>query len=143
MPRRTAQQSADRWLRSMQGAGQNYTEGIQSVQTHPGVQAAKNVNGYQNGVARAVANGKWQRNVQRGSLQDWQNAAVQKGAARLAQGAQAALPKVVAAQEMVGQMVDRANAAIANMPRDTTAARIARSQVFLQHMAKQGETSGR
>lgn len=143
MPRRTAQQSADRWLQGMQGAGQRYTEGVQAVQTAPGVSAAKNEAGYQNGVNRAVSTGKWKRKVSGVSLQSWQDAATTKGAQRLATGASAAMPKVVAAQEMVGQMVDRAKAAISNMPRDTTAARIARSTAYLNHMANQANGTQR
>lgn len=125
----------------MQGAQQDYTEGVQSVQTAPGQLAAQNRNGYINGVTTNV--NKWANRVSAVSREDWVNAAVTKGAPRLASGAQAAVPKVLAAQERVGAMVDRAKAAIAQMPRDTPEARIARSQSFLQHMRNQGQQANR
>lgn len=141
MPRRTPQQAADRWVRAMQGATQNYQEGIQSVTTAPGQAAAKNVQGYQNGVAQAVASGKWANNVSRVSLEDWRSAAINKGASRLAQGATAAQGKVMAAHERIGPMVDSARASIQNMPRDTPAARIARATAYMTKMAELGSRS--
>lgn len=134
MPRRTPQQAADRWARSMAASTQNYTDGINSVQTHPGELAARNVQGYQNGVAQAVASGKWQQNVQRGSLQDWKNAAANKGAQRLASGAAAAVNKVAQANERVFPMIDQATASIANMPRTDAASRIARATAYMTRM---------
>lgn len=137
MPRRTAQQSTDRWLRRMQASGQDYIEGIQSVTVAPGQAAAANHAGYTNGVAANVQ--KWRNNVAAVTREEWVQAAVTKGAPRLASGAAAAVPKVMAAQERVGQMVDRAKAAIANMDRSTPEARIARSQAFLTHMRTQAQ----
>lgn len=141
MPRRTPQQAAERWVRGMQGATQNYQDGVQAVQTAPGQSAAKNVQGYQNGVAQAVASGKWQNRVASVSLEDWKSAALNKGAARLAQGATAAQSKVMAAHERIGPMVDAARASIANMPRDTSAARIARATAYMTKMAQLGQSS--
>lgn len=141
MPRRTPQQAAERWVRAMQGATQNYQEGVQSVQTAPGQAAAKNVNGYQNGVAQAVASGKWASRVSAVSLEEWKQTTLQKGAARLAQGATSAQAKVMAAHERIGPMVDSARASIANMPRDTPSARIARATAYMTKMAELGSRS--
>lgn len=141
MPRRTPQQAAERWVRAMQGATQNYQEGVQAVQTAPGQAAAKQVNAYQNGVAQAVASGKWANRVSSVSLEDWKQNTLQKGAARLAQGATAAQSKVMAAHERIGPMVDSARASIANMPKDTPAARIARATAYMTKMAELGSRS--
>lgn len=127
----------------MASAGPNYTEGINAVQTAPGEAAARNVNGYQNGVAQAVASGKWQRNVQAVGLQDWKRAALDKGAQRLASGAQAAVGKVAAANERVFPMIDQATARIASMPRDTPQARIARATAYMTHMHEIANGGGR
>lgn len=143
MPRRSAEQATERWVRKMQGATQDYQEGVAAVTQAPGAAAARNVAGYQNGVAAAVASGKWQQRVAGVSLQSWQEAAINKGGARLAQGAAAAAPKVLAAQQRVGAMVDRAKQSIQNMPRDTPENRIARSQAFLMAMRKEGQTGRR
>jgi hypothetical protein len=136
MPRRSAADSAARWVRAMQGAQQNYTEGVQAVQTAPGQAAARNVAGYQNGVAQAVASGKWTRNVAAVSLESWKDSAVNKGAARLSQGATAAQSKVQAAHERIGPMIDSAVQSISNMPRDNTANRIARATAYMTKMSQ-------
>lgn len=143
VPRRTAEQATARWLRGMQGASQNYQEGVASVTQAPGAAAVRNQAGYVNGVQAAVANGKWARNTGAVSLQSWQEATLSKGAARLAAGAAAAEGKVLAAQQKIGAMVDRAQQAIANMPRDTPENRIARSQAFLMNMRQQANGSRR
>lgn len=130
MPRRSPDIAAQRWARSMANAGTNYTEGVNSVTTAPGQAAARQVNAYQAGVAQAVSSGKWQNRVQSVSLEDWKRAAVQKGAARLSQGAAAAVDKVRAANERTWPMIEAAQARVAQMPRTTTAERIARSQAY-------------
>lgn len=138
MPRVSATEAGDKWLRRMQAAGPDYVAGINRVTQAPGQAAARNVDGYLNGVQRAVNNGKWQENVARVSLPDWQNAAATKGAQRLGQGAQAALNKVIAAHERIGPMIDAAQREISNMDRSTPEARIARSSAFLTSMMNQG-----
>lgn len=143
MPRRTPDQAAQRWARSMAGATQNYTEGVQAVQTSPGEMAARNVSGYQNGVAQAVASGKWQRRVAAVSLQDWKTAAANKGAQRLASGAAAAVDKVRAANERVFPMIESAVNSVANMPRDTPQARIARATAYMTRMHELANGGGR
>lgn len=142
MPRVSPQEATEKWLRRMQGAGTDYTNGVMRVTQAPGQAAARNVDGYVNGVQRSVANGKWQQNVAAVSLPDWQQAAVTKGAQRLAQGAQAAVQKVQAAHERIGPMIDRAQADIANMDRSTPEARIQRATAFMTSMMNQGN-SGR
>lgn len=134
MPRRTPDQAAQRWARSMSAATTNYTEGIQAVQTAPGEAAARNVQGYQDGVARAVASGKWADRVRAVDVNTWKNAAINKGAQRLASGAAAAVDKVRAANERVFPMIDQATSAIANMPRNTPEARIARATAYMTRM---------
>lgn len=142
MPRRTPEQATQRWVRAMQGATQNYQEGIDSVSVAPGQQAARAQNAYQNGVQAAVASGKWARNVAAVPLETWKDAAKNKGAARLAQGATAAADKVLRAQQRIGPMVDQARQSISSMPRDTPAARIARATAYMTKMSELGK-SGR
>lgn len=127
----------------MSAAGQDYADGINRVTQAPGQAAARNVNGYVNGVQAAVQNGKWQTNVAAVSLQDWQAAAINKGQTRLAQGAQQAGPKVQAAMERVFPMIDRATQAIANMDRSTPESRIARATAFMQNMHEAGKAATR
>lgn len=143
MPRISSAEAAEKWSRRTAAAGQDYIAGVQRVQQAPGQAAARNVTGYVNGVQQAVQSGKWQTNVAAVSLPDWQQAAVQKGAPRLAQGAQQAQGKMQAAMDRVFPMIDRAQAAIANTDRSTPENRIARATQFLTEMHRQGQQGRR
>lgn len=143
MPRVSIDQAVEKWQRRTSAAGQDYIAGVQRVTTHPGQLAARNVQGYINGVNAAVQNGKWQTNVAAGTLQDWQDAAVNKGAPRLAQGVQAAGPKMAAALGRVFPMIDAAQREVQGMDRSTPENRIARATAFMTSMYKQGQASRR
>lgn len=137
MPRITSAQAAEKWARRTAAAGQDYVAGIQRVTESPGAAAARNIQGYINGVTAAVQNGKTQAAMAAVQLPDWQRAAVEKGAPRLAQGATAAQPKMQAALDKVFPMIDNASRAIANMDRSTPEARIQRSAAFQTAMMQQ------
>ncbi len=83
--------AAQKWASAMGAATTAYTEGVQRVQTAPGQAAARQINVY---TARVLERANvWATNVAAVSLQAWQQASTQKGATRLASGAQAAQPK--------------------------------------------------
>lgn len=134
MARPSPQDSAEKWSRRMAQAGPDYTAGVNRVTEAPGAAAARNVQGYQQGVMDAITNGKWEANVKSVSLEDWRRAALDKGAQRLTTGAAQAVGKVAAAHERIGPMLDRAGAKIARMPRATVADRIQRMVAHAQEM---------
>jgi hypothetical protein len=126
MARPSPQEISEKWSRRMAQAGPDYQAGINRVTEAPGAAAARNVQGYQQGVMDAITNGKWQQNVGAVPLEDWRQAALTKGSQRLTTGAAQAVGKVAAAHERIGPMLDRAASKIANMPRATVADRIQR-----------------
>lgn len=83
--------AAQKWATAMQGAGTAYTAGVNRVTTAPGQSAARQVQQYINQVAARAQ--VWAQNVAAVSLQEWQQAAINKGAPRLGTGAQAAQSK--------------------------------------------------
>jgi hypothetical protein len=86
--------AAQKWVSAMQQASTAYKEGVQNVKTAPGaVAAARSDIWVQNTIA---AQAKFAANSQAVSLTEWQNAAINKGAQRLASGATAAEPKMQA-----------------------------------------------
>jgi hypothetical protein len=89
-----ATDAAAAWASGMSAAGPKYTAGVQNVKTAPGVLAAASADTWANNVA--MAKQKFAAKVGAVSLSAWQNAAVTKGAPRLASGAQAAQPKMQA-----------------------------------------------
>lgn len=86
--------AAANWKARMSTAGTAYTDGINSVTSSPMEAAAQAQDSYAQGVAEAVATGRYARGLRRVTMADWKRAATEKGAARLASGATAAAPKV-------------------------------------------------
>ena len=86
-----ATDAANAWVQGMQGAGAKYTAGINSVKVAPGQVAASRADLWAQNVANAKS--KFATNVAKISLSQWQEAAANKGAARLGSGASAAQGK--------------------------------------------------
>lgn len=127
-----ATQAAQNWVTGLGQAGTKIQQGVQAVTEAPGVKAARNANGYLNGVQQNVA--KWQRKVSAVSLGDWVNATLTKGVPRVAQGAQAAQPKFAAALQPLFQYMSSGLSQIENMPNDSPAARDARMLAWAGYM---------
>lgn len=90
----TPQQAASKWQAGLSGATQRITDGVNSVTTSPGAAAARQKAAYVAGVQTKAD--KWAANVGKVSTQDWQQAVIQKGIPRIAQGATASQPKMEA-----------------------------------------------
>lgn len=94
MPPKSAADVTAKWASRTTAASADYVKGIQAVTQSPGQAAAAKVNKMRAGIQEALDSGKWERNVASVSVTDWKDAAVNKGAARLASGVQAAQPKM-------------------------------------------------
>lgn len=129
MPNPTA--AAQKWSQNLGAATTAYTAGVQAVTSPPGAAAAAAADRYVAGVQAGVP--KFVANSQAVSLQAWQQAAVNKGAQRLASGATAAEPKMAAVFNslfpFIGQVVGSLPA------RGNLDQNIARSAAFQRAMA--------
>lgn len=85
---------AKKWADRMRGASEAYKAGIQNTTVNPMEEAAKNVEGYRNGVMEAIDSGKYAAGLRRVSKDEWQRKAMELGASRLASGAAAAQGKM-------------------------------------------------
>lgn len=122
----SAQDAAAKWAQNFGAAGPAWAQGINSVTVAPGQLAAAAQDRYLAGVQQSV--GKYAANVARVSLQEWQAVSVQKGQARLAAGAQAALQKYTT---QIGRVMDTAKSVIASLPpRGDVMQNIERSRQF-------------
>lgn len=130
MARLTPEEYAAKWATRTSAATQDYTAGVQRVQTAPGQAAANKEAKFQSGIQQAISSGKWRRNVAGVSLQAWQEAALTKGAQRLASGATAAQGKMAAAGARILPMIDAAKAEVDRMPDNTIEDRINKSAAF-------------
>lgn len=135
MARVNAQQWLTKWGQNLSAAGAAITQGINRVQIAPGQSAAAAADRYAAGVQRAVADGTWQNNVSKVSLQSWQQSMTTKGIPRLAQGITSAQQNKVASVTAMLTAVDTATSAANALPRGSLEQNIARSAAFQRAMA--------
>jgi hypothetical protein len=91
MARPNATEAAANWSRNLGASGERIRKGVQAVTVSPGKQAAEQVDAYVNGVQ--MNSKKWQKSLEKLTVEDWRKAVIEKGLARIANGANAAKPK--------------------------------------------------
>lgn len=84
----------EKWGRRLKSAQQDISTGVMAVSEPPGVAAARQVDKMRSGILESLDNGTWQRAVEGVSLQDWQQAMIQKGIPRLSIGVDQAADKI-------------------------------------------------
>ena len=130
-----AKEAADKLVRRLSGATQDVIRGVERVTEAPGIKAAAAQDLMLARVMEAITSGKWADAVSAISLPDWKKAMLDKGVPRIAQGVQAAQPKIQAFFEQLLPAVDAAKSEIESMPNLTLEDRIARSSAFQRRMA--------
>lgn len=133
---KNASDVAAKWSKNLASSGDSIRQGVQNVTQAPTQKAAQNVNAYVNGVNQAAASGKWQRGLNRVSLQDWQNATLQKGLPRITSGATAGKSKMESFMTQFLPHVDQLQNVLASMPRGDIEQNKARMLAAVDHMAK-------
>lgn len=119
----------------MNAAGTYIKNGVNSVTVAPGQAAAAAQDRMLAGVTAAVQSGKWARAVSGVSLQTWQNAMINKGIPRIAQGtAQAVTTKGPQIDTLLANIATAASAANA-LPKGGLEQGIARATAFMRAMS--------
>lgn len=141
MAPKNPQDVAAKWAQNLAGSTQNISAGVARVTEAPGVSAARQ---------RALwlqrtqaAQEKWARNVARVGLADWQQAMNEKGIARIASGAQAAVPKM---QDFMAEFLPHVEAGarqVRAMPKGGVEEGIARAAAMIRHNANFKRSGGR
>lgn len=131
---KTAAQATEKWARKMGQAAQDYREGVESVSESPTMAAAMAQDKYLMGVQQAAQDGKFRRGLEAVSLDEWKRKTVEKGAARLADGSQQAIPKVAATMNQLMDNIAQVKAEVDRMPSNTFEERQARMMAFSRGM---------
>lgn len=131
--RGTPDEVAQKWRDRTSAATSDYVAGVRRVTRAPGEQAARQAQKYLDKTRENVQ--KFQRNVAAVSLEEWQSAAEEKGAPRLATGVQAAAGKVAEFHQELGPHIDRGLQHLSSMPSTSLQDGIARASWWIQHMA--------
>ena len=126
----TSDQVAAQWAARLGQSGQKITDGVNAVKVSPGQSAAK-----QSAVWIAnlqASQQKWAARVGAVALTDWQNAMIQKGVARIGQGATQAQPKMSAFLAKFLPYVDNAKASLP--PRGSYAQNVQRMTTMIDKL---------
>lgn len=121
----TPEEAAAKWASRTGAASGDYQNGIRRVQQAPGELAAQKQAKYEAGVRDNV--GKWADNVRKVGLGEWQQAAIEKGGQRFAQGAAAAQPKMARFMSEFLPFQENVTAQVKRMDDTTAEARILRA----------------
>jgi predicted transcriptional regulator len=118
--------AAQQWASRLGAATQAYTDGVNGVTVAPGQLAAAAKNLWAQNTAAAI--NRFAANSAAVSREQWQQAAVNKGAPRLASGASAAQPKM---EQVFGKLFPAIRSAVGALPaRGTIDQNIERSRQF-------------
>ena len=133
MAKVTADQAAAKWAQRSAAATDDVKNGVMNVTVAPGKSAALAKDLWLQKISASAD--KWARRVSAVSLQDWQDAMINKGINRIASGTQAAIPKMTAFMTDFLPFVDQGVAAIKNMPKGNVEAGVARAAAMIRHNA--------
>jgi hypothetical protein len=128
----TPEEAAQAWASRLASSTDRIQRGVQSVTTAPGQAAARQKAVYAQNVAASTD--KWAQRVASVSLPEWQQAMLEKGAPRIAQGAAAAQPKMAA---FMGQLLPHIAQQVAALPaRGSLDQNVNRMTQFVRGMSK-------
>ena len=136
MAKLTPEQYAEKQARNLKNSLPDIRAGIERVSTAPGVAAAAAQTRMKDNLNRSIDDGRWAAKVRGVTLEEWKNAALNKGVDRIAAGIDQAHDKQV---QMAGRLlaaVDSSAAKSNAMPKGTMQDSIARMTTFVEDMHK-------
>lgn len=110
-----------KWKANAGRASQDYVKGVQAVTTSPTAKAAAAKEKYLQGVMNAAQSGKYEQSLNAVTLQEWKDAAVNKGAKNYQTGVTNISPRAAKAMADVQQYAEQVKQTIASMPNNTEA----------------------
>lgn len=110
-----------KWKRNAGQAAQSYQDGIDAVTTAPTQQAAANLDKYLRNTAEAVNSGRMAQSLQNVTLQDWKQAAKDKGSRNYTTGISAISPRAAKAMADQQQYAEMVKQQVAGMPNNSDA----------------------
>lgn len=125
---------AQKWKTNLSSAGPSITDGINAVTEAPGIAAARNVEGYIQGILNARE--KWVKRVGSVPLETWRQKALTVGVPRISQGATANVDKVEGFMREFLPHVEAGQQMLKTMPKVSLDDGINRMVAMVRHNAK-------
>lgn len=136
MAKLTPNELAAKWASRLGSSTQEIQNGINRITVSPTALAAAKQQKMLQNLTAAVNSGKWANNLKAVTLEAWKKAAIEKGIPRIAQGAQAAQPKMA---DFAGKLLpfqDALKQRLDAMPDLTLADSINRVSFWITEMSK-------
>lgn len=131
---------AQKWQTNFSGSGQAIKAGVQAVQVAPGQAAAAAGSKWQAKLADPATLAKYQANVSKVSLADWQNAMLTTGLSRIASGAAKGSAKYSAFASKFYPFLANVKSTISKMPSTTLQDNINRMVAQVEAVSKYKNT---
>lgn len=135
MPK-TASSVAEKWARRISASTQDVIDGVNNTRVNPAELAIAKKQKLLANFQASVNDGRWERGLRRTTLQSWQQAMITKGVNRIAQGADAAKPKMQAFMQELLPYQDSVRSEIEAMPDITLEDSIARMTQWTRKMSQ-------
>ena len=133
--RGTASEVTEKWQRNMKGSTTDIKRGIERVTEAPTAAAARAEQKMRDNLVASVDSGKWRRGLERVTLEEWRQKAINKGLQRIPAGVEEARPKVEKFMTQLIPHIESGMATVASMPSATLEDSISRMTTFVRHMA--------
>ncbi len=135
----TSQEFRDKWKRRTKDAQGDYRDGIARVNEAPGKKAVEKQDKLQRNFNDAVDSGKWKRNTEAVTLEDWKQPTLKKGVQNFSTGVEAAGDKVLAFAEELDAVLSLVRSKVDKMPDETFGERMERMHTQAEMMHEWGE----
>ena len=132
----TPQEGAQKWASRLTAAVEDIRRGVQKVTEAPTAKAAEKKDKWIAELQRAAQEGRWEAGLRSVTLEEWKNAMLSKGLARIPDGARAAQPKYAQVAESLYRYIEEGQRRIQAMPDTTLEQRIQRMVEFIRYMAQ-------
>ena len=136
MAKVTPEEYAEKHARRLKASTEDIRKGIDRVTEAPGKAAVRAKDRMRTNLNAAIDDGTWEAQTAKVTVDNWKEAAKDKGIGRIAQGIDSAQPKQVA---MAGKLLAAVDASVAEAdrtPRGTLEDNIGRMTTFVRGMAK-------
>ena len=134
--RLTPEQFQEKHARRLKGSLQDISAGIDRVSESPTAKAAAKEQKMITNLQASVSSGKWRNGLNRVSLDQWKDAAKNKGINRIAAGIDGAKDKVTAFAAQLLPYENTLQASVSKMPDLTVEDSISRATAWIRGMAK-------
>lgn len=136
MARVDASEFAEKWNRRLKASLEDIRRGVERVDKAPTELATKKKEKMKQKLIEAIDSGRWERGLQKVTLEDWKRAMLNKGLTRISAGVDEATPKMQAFGQALLNHIDAGLKQIENMPDLTLEDSINRMVTFIRHMSK-------